>query len=178
MACLEPRNHDDFHYHMVIFISLWHCVRIACNLCLRHVILHYNMKCHPKWKSVVRIIDGMKSVFKMSVFNTRWCTKKFNTSICNIYSHKMQPFSLFYTASLDALFCDLFCDLLRWSLFFLYSAAPEIGCWRPGKKTSVPGFHFPCYRCCGFQKFGCWGILSRWVATLTSDVTCTLEVVA
>lgn len=69
MACLEPRNHDDFHYHMVIFIYLRHCVRIACNLCVHLVILYDNMKCHPKWRSVVRIIDGVKSVFKMSVLN-------------------------------------------------------------------------------------------------------------
>jgi hypothetical protein len=31
--------------------------------------------------------------------------------------------------------------------------------------------------CCGFEQFGCLGILSRWVATLTSDVSCIWEVV-
>jgi hypothetical protein len=53
-------------------------------------------------------------------------------------------------------FCDLFCDLLRWSLLcvlsslcslfssaFLFSAAPEVGCWRPRKKTPCRRVSFP-----------------------------------
>jgi hypothetical protein len=65
-----------------------------------------------------------------------------------------------------SLFCDLFCDLLRWSLFCasllylcplfisvscFYSAAPEIGCLLPGKKTPCPRVWFPVLGLLRFQ---------------------------
>jgi hypothetical protein len=46
----------------------------------------------------------------------------------------------------------------------------------PRKEDTSP--HGFISRRCSFQHFGCLGILSRWVATLISDVTCIWKVVA
>jgi hypothetical protein len=71
----------------------------------------------------------------------------------------------------------IFLELRLWSLFWslfcvsLLSVCPFICCpsnrvFTPRKEDSMSqGF---ISRCCGFQQFGCLGILSRWVATLTS----------
>jgi hypothetical protein len=41
----------------------------------------------------------------------------------------------------------LFCDLSSgFYLLSVYSAAPEIGCWRPGKKTPCRRVSFPVLR--------------------------------
>jgi hypothetical protein len=57
-----------------------------------------------------------------------------------------------------------------------FICCPSIRVFAPRIEDTFPyGF---ISRCCGFQQFGCFGILSRWVATLRSDVPCILEVVA
>jgi hypothetical protein len=51
--------------------------------------------------------------------------------ICPVISFLCSVFSVLSVSS-----------LLSLSLFCVYSAAPEVGCWRPGKKTPYPTVSF------------------------------------
>jgi hypothetical protein len=82
-----------------------------------------------------------------------------------------------WSASLISLLClSLLCVSS-----LLFSVCPFICC--PSNSVFAPRIEdtFPhgfISRCCGFQQSGCLGILSRWVATLISNVPCISKVVA
>jgi hypothetical protein len=79
-----------------------------------------------------------------------------------------------WSASLIAPLISLLC--LSSLCICPFICCPSNRVFAPRKEDTSP--HGFISRCCGFQQFGCLGILSRWVATLISGVPCIWEVVA
>jgi hypothetical protein len=134
---------------------------------LRHVFTLLTTSEHQMWRARVLetpfrlllcFITTSLVVTTISFYSVLWPS--------DFVSRSCPGFSVFSWISSDFVFCDLllsaFCFPLLCPLFIslcflfyltcLYSAAPEVGCWRPGEKTPRSRVLFPVLALLRFPK--------------------------